>query len=472
MIEVPQFTGKKVAVMGLGRSGLAAARALQKSGAEVLAWDDDAAKREQAAEVAAEATIVDLAATDWSDLETLILSPGIPHTHPEPHPVALRARNASAEIVSDVEVLFRAHCQAGYIGVTGTNGKSTTTALISHVLGENSVAVEAGGNLGVPALALEPIKRPGFYVLEMSSFQLELTHSAEFDAAVLLNISADHLDRHGGLHGYIAAKKMIFAGQRAGATAVIGIDDEPCAKIYQELKGAGQLKVIPISGQQHVAGGVYALDGVLYDDLDSVNAAVLPLAEVPALPGAHNAQNAAAAYGSLRAVGLTANEIAGAISSYQGLPHRQEVAAIIDGVRYVNDSKATNPDATARALACYDTIYWIAGGRDKEGGMASIKPHLAHVRRAFLIGEAAGRIAATFEGRLDTVISSDLGSAVQAAHAQASADRRPGAVVLLSPACASFDQFTDFEARGREFCNLVAALPGAKRHVLSAGEAA
>jgi UDP-N-acetylmuramoylalanine--D-glutamate ligase len=400
------------------------------------------------------------------------MSPGIPHTHPAPHPVATLARAAGAEIISDVEVLFRAHREAGYVGVTGTNGKSTTTALISHILGENGIAVEAGGNLGTPALALEPIEQPGFYVLEMSSFQLELTHSAEFDVAVLLNISADHLDRHGGLNGYIDAKRMIFACQHAGATAVIGIDDEACAEIYQELTASGQLNVIPISGQQHVAGGVYALDGVLYDDLDNVNAAVLPLAEVPALPGAHNAQNAAAAYGALRAVGLAANEIAGAISSYQGLPHRQKVAAIIDGVRYVNDSKATNPDATARALACYDTIYWIAGGLDKEGGMESIKPHLAQVRHAFLIGEAAGRIAAAFEGKLDAVISSDLDSAVRAAHAQASEDRCPGAVVLLSPACASFDQFANFEARGREFCRLVAALPGAKRHVLSGGEAA
>ena len=468
MIDVPQFTRKKVAVLGLGRSGLAAARALATSGADVMAWDDDAAKRDQVDGT----MIVDLATADWSSVETLILSPGIPHTHPEPHPVARLARAAGAEIISDVEVLVRARGEASYVGVTGTNGKSTTTALISHVLGENRVPVEAGGNLGIPALALQPIESTGYYVLEMSSFQLELTRSAEFDIAVLLNISADHLDRHGGLDGYIDAKKMIFAGQRDGATAVIGIDDEVCARIYQELKADGQRNVIPISGQQHVAGGVYACDGVLYDDLDSVNAPVVPLAEVPALPGAHNAQNAAAAYCAARAVGLAANEIAGAISSYQGLPHRQEVAAIIDGIRYVNDSKATNPDATARALACYDTIYWIAGGLGKEGGMDSIKPHLGHVRRAFLIGEAAETMESAFAGKLDTVLSSDLVGAVRAAHEQASEDRCPGAVVLLSPACASFDQFTNFEERGREFCRLVATLPGAKRHVLSGGEAA
>ena len=468
MIEVPQFAGRKIAVMGLGRSGLAAARALQNSGAEVMAWDDNAAKRDQASEV----TIVDLSAADWSDVDTLILSPGIPHTHPEPHPVATLAREAGAEIISDVEVFARARRQAGFVGITGTNGKSTTTALVSHILGENGIPVEAGGNLGIPALALQPIGRPGFYVLEMSSYQLELTRSAEFDVTVLLNISADHLDRHGGLDGYIDAKRMIFGCQRAGATAVIGIDDEPCARIYRELKADGQLNVIPISGQQHVAGGVYARDGVLYDDLERVNAPVLPLSEVPALPGAHNAQNAAAAYCTAHAVGLAANEIAGAISSYHGLPHRQEVAAIIDGVRYINDSKATNPDATARALACYDTIYWIAGGLGKEGGMEPIEPHLAHVRRAFLIGDAAERMATEFGRKLDAVVSSDLVSAVRAAHAQASEEQFTGAVVLLSPACASFDQFTDFEERGREFCRLVATLPGTKRHVLSGGEAA
>ena len=306
--------------------------------------------------------------------------------------MAARARDAGVDIISDVEVLVRAQRDAGYVGVTGTNGKSTTTALISHILEANGMRVQAGGNLGIPALELEAIKRPGFYILEMSSYQLELTQSAEFDVAVLGNISADHLDRHGGLDGYIAAKKMIFQSQRAGATAVIGVDDERCANILYDLKTAGHLKVIPISGQQEIAGGVYALDGVLYDDLEGLRKPILPLDDVSALPGVHNAQNAAAAYCAARAVGLAANEVASAISNFQGLAHRQEIAAIIDGVRYINDSKATNPDATARALACYKTIYWIAGGLAKVGGLEPIEPHRSNIRHAFLIGESAERI--------------------------------------------------------------------------------
>jgi UDP-N-acetylmuramoylalanine--D-glutamate ligase len=467
MIEAPEFTGKTVAVMGLGRSGLAAANALRCSGADVWAWDDDAEKRS----LADDFTITDLAGADWRGVETLILSPGIPHTNPEPHPVAAGARAAGVDIISDVEILVRAQRRAGYVGVTGTNGKSTTTALISHILEENGVPVQAGGNFGIPALALDPIERPGFYILEMSSYQLDLTRSAEFDVAVLNNISADHLDRHGGMDGYIAAKKMIFQCQRAGTTAVVGVDDGPTAQIFQDLKADGHLKVIPVSGQQETAGGVYALNGVLYDDLDGLRRPILALAEIPTLPGTHNAQNAVAAYCAARAVGLAANEIVGAISSFQGLAHRQEIAAVIDGVCYVNDSKATNPDATARALACYDTIYWIAGGRGKEGGLEPIEPHLPHIRHAYLIGEAAERMASAFGKSLDADLSRDLVSAVSAAHAQASEDRAPGAVVLLSPACASFDQFADFEARGREFCRLVAALPGARRHSLNSGEA-
>jgi UDP-N-acetylmuramoylalanine--D-glutamate ligase len=468
VIETPEFSGKTVAVMGLGRSGLAAAHALQRSGAYVWAWDDDEANRE----IENDLTITDLADADWSRIETLILSPGIPHTYPAPHPVAARARAAGVDIISDVEVLVRAQRDTGYVGVTGTNGKSTTTALISHILEANGMRVQAGGNLGIPALELEAIEQPGFYILEMSSYQLELTRSAEFDVAVLGNISADHLDRHGGLDGYIAAKKMIFQSQRAGAIAVIGVDDERCAKIFHDLKTAGHLRVIPISGQQEVAAGVYAIDGVLYDDLEGLRTPILSLDNVPALPGAHNAQNAAAAYCAARSVGLAASEISGAMSNFQGLAHRQQIAAIIDDVRYINDSKATNPDATARALACYKSIYWIAGGLAKEGGLKPIEPHLPNIRRAFLIGESAERIASEFGEHLSSSLSRDLASAVTAAHAQASEDQCPEAVVLLSPACASFDQFANFEARGREFCRLVAALPGAKRLVLNTGETA
>jgi len=467
VIEIHEFAGKIVAVMGLGRSGLATAHALQHSGTDVWAWDDDEEKRE----VKNDFTITDLEVADWSRIDTLILSPGIPHTYPKPHPVAARARDAGVDIISDVEVLIRAQRNASYVGITGTNGKSTTTALISHILEANGMRVQAGGNLGMPALELDAMEQPNFFILEMSSYQLELTHSAEFDVAVLGNISADHLDRHGGLHGYIAAKKRIFQNQRAGATAVIGVDDEHCVKIFHNLKTTKYSRVIPISGQQKIAGGVYVFDGILYDDLEGLHKPILPLYDLQALPGVHNAQNAAAAYCAARASGCTANAIANAMSNFQGLAHRQQITEIIDGVRYINDSKATNPVATARALACYKSIYWIAGGLAKEGGLEPIEPHLPNIRHAFLIGESAERIASEFGGYLKSSLSHDLASAVIAAHAQASKDQYPDAVVLLSPACASFDQFANFEARGREFCSLVATLPGTKQLGLNTDEA-
>lgn len=458
MIELPFFHGYTVAVLGLGKSGLAAARSLQASGADVWAWDDSEDARARARE--AGVPLVDLQRANWDEPVTLVISPGIPHQHPEPHPVAALARAHGVEIVGEIELLGRADRDARYIGVTGTNGKSTTTALIGHVLAQAKRRSDIGGNLGTPATALDPLGPDGFHVLEMSSYALEITFSITFDIAVLLNITPDHLERHGGLDGYIAAKRNIFRRQTRPRAAVIGVDDETCRAIHAELVAAGDQVIRPISTEGAVEGGVYVVGGVLFDATEGEAAEVLDLKEVATLPGRHNWQNAAAAYAACRAAGVDGATIAGAIRSFAGLPHRQELVATIEGVAYVNDSKATNADAAAKALACYDAVYWIVGGRAKETGLDGLEPWFGHVAEAFLIGEAEDAFAASLEGRLPYRRCGDLATAIAAATVAARRDGRPGAVVLLSPACASFDQFASFEERGEVFRKAVSAIPG------------
>jgi len=451
MIDVTCFRNESVAVMGLARSGLAAAEALRRGGAHVLAWDDSAAKRDAATARGLE--IADLARVDLANVKALILSPGIPATFPKPHAVAARARDAGVEIIGDIELLARSCHAARYAGITGTNGKSTTTALLAHILESAGMSVAVGGNLGIPALQLQSLGADGVYVLEMSSYQLELTKSLAFDVAILLNITPDHLDRHGGMDGYVAAKKRIFANQTPRHAAVIGCDDAICRGIADALGAAGH-KIVRISAEQSMAGGVYAAAGRLIDDLDHAGREVLDLAATERLPGKHNWQNAAAAFAAARCLGVDAAAATRGIKSFPGLAHRQELVAVIEGVRYVNDSKATNADATEKALACYDEIYWIAGGIAKEGGITSLAPYFPRIRHAYLIGKAAPDFAATLSGQVAFTQSGDLATAVRDARAAAAA----GATVLLSPACASFDQFADFEARGDAFRRLVEAM--------------
>ncbi len=451
MIDVTCFRNDSVAVLGLARSGLAAAEALKRGGARVMAWDDAPAKRDAAA--ARGIPITDLGTADLAGVKALVLSPGIPATFPTPHKIAKRARDAGIEIIGDIELLALSCRAARYAGITGTNGKSTTTALLGHILKAAGVRVAVGGNLGIPALLLEALGSDGVYVLEMSSFQLELTKSLTFDVAVLLNVTPDHLDRHGGMEGYIAAKERIFVGQGARQAAVIGVDDAICRGIAAKLSLAGH-RVIPISAETPAPRGVYVSEGRLIDDLDGAQRPVLALADATRLPGRHNWQNAAAAFAAARALGVSASDAAHGIKSFPGLAHRQELIATIDGVRYINDSKATNADAAAKALACYDDIYWIAGGVAKVGGIASLEAYFPRIRHAYLIGEAAPAFAATLAGKVPLTQSGDLAAAMRQAHGAA----RPGATVLLSPACASFDQFTDFEARGDAFRRLVDAV--------------
>ena len=452
-IVVDFYKGRRVAVLGLARSGRAAARALKAGGARILAWDDDPVVRET---LAAEVPLCDPEQADWRDIAALVLSPGIPHTYPEPHPAVLRAREAGAEIIGDIELLGRAQTAALYVGITGTNGKSTTTALIGHILAAAGRRVETGGNLGTASLSLSPLGSAGTYVLELSSFQLELIESLAFDVAVLLNITPDHLDRHGGMDGYIAAKRRIFAHQGAASTAIVGIDDPICRAICDELRREGPARVVPISVNERAPGGVYVERGQLVDATGRQPIHVLDLGEAERLPGSHNWQNAAAAYAAARSLGVAAEDAAGAIRSFPGLAHRQELVDTIDGVRYINDSKATNADAAEKALACYEAIYWIAGGLPKAGGIAPLAPYFRRLRHAYLIGTATEEFAATLGSSVPFTRCGDLGTALRAAAEDARRDGVAGAVVLLSPACASYDQFAHFEARGDAFRSLVA----------------
>jgi UDP-N-acetylmuramoylalanine--D-glutamate ligase len=452
-IVVDFYKGRRVAVLGLARSGRAAARALKAGGAQILAWDDDPAVRGSLAD---EIALCDPAQADWRDIAALVLSPGIPHTYPEPHPAVLRAREAGAEIIGDIELLGRARPAASYVGITGTNGKSTTTALIGHILAVAGRRVETGGNLGTAALSLAPLGSEGTYVLELSSFQLELITCLAFDVAVLLNITPDHLDRHGGMEGYIAAKRRIFAHQGAHSTAIVGIDDPICRAICDELRREGPARVVPISVNERAPGGVYVERGQLVDATGRQPIHMLDLGEAERLPGSHNWQNAAAAYAAARSLGVAPEDAASAIRSFPGLAHRQELVDTIDGIRYINDSKATNADAAEKALACYEAIYWIAGGLPKAGGIAPLAPYFRRLRHAYLIGTATEEFAATLGSSVPITRCGDLATALRAAAEDARRDGVAGAVVLLSPACASYDQFAHFEARGDAFRALVA----------------
>jgi UDP-N-acetylmuramoylalanine--D-glutamate ligase len=457
MIDLARLPDRSFAVLGLGRSGRVAAGALLAAGKRVTAWDDSPAVRAGAA--ADGIPVADPRDRAFAGIDALVLSPGIPHRHPAPHPIVAAARGAGLDPIGDIELLIRAEPTARYVGITGTNGKSTTTALIGHILAGGGRAAQVGGNLGPPVLGFRPFAAGELCVLELSSYQLELTPSLAAEVAVLINITPDHLERHGGFDGYVTAKRRIFARTPAGVTAthVIGIDDPACRQIYEMRRAAGGARVLPISVTQRPEGSVFAAGGRLWDAIAGKAEPVLDLSRAQALPGQHNAQNAAAAYAVGRALGLKRGAIAAAILDFPGLALRQERIGTIAGVTYVNDSKATNPDAAARALASYRSIYWIAGGRPKDGGLAALDGYLDRIRHAFLIGEAVPMFAQALADRVPLTRAGTLPEAVAAARRLAEAEALPDATVLLSPACASFDQFANFEARGDAFRALVAA---------------
>jgi UDP-N-acetylmuramoylalanine--D-glutamate ligase len=433
------FSGRRYAVVGLGKNGLPAALGLRAMGADVVAWDDNPVSR-----AAAHGLDLRDPAEGKFDFDALVLSPGIPHRLPKPHPAAQRAIEAGVPILSDVELLFQAVRASGsrarFAGITGTNGKSTTTALLAHVLEQAKVPVAAGANLGPAALSLPLLPHHGVYVLEMSSYMLERLASIRFDVAVMLNLSADHIDRHGDMAGYAMAKRAIFDRQTREDLAVLGIDDAGSRDmaVWLDKQPAG---VVRISG------------------------ADVPLASGPALPGAHNAQNAAAATAMARFFGVPDDIIASGLRSYPGLPHRQQRIVTIDGVTFINDSKATNAEASERALVCYDRLIWIAGGMSKEGGIEPLAPHFPRIARAMLIGRDAPEFAATLtRHKVPFDMAGTLEAAVPAAFAAATSENAP--VVLLSPACASWDQFTGYDQRGDRFAELAVAL---KHNSLQAG---
>jgi UDP-N-acetylmuramoylalanine--D-glutamate ligase len=464
MIPVRGFEGRKVAVFGLARTGLAAARALLAGGAHVALWDEKAAAREAAA--AEGLPLEDLTRSDWSQYAALMLSPGVPLTHPTPHWTAERAKAAGVEILGDVELFARTvnaapdHRRPKVIAVTGTNGKSTTTALIGHMCRVAGRDTRVGGNIGYGVLGLDDMHGGSVYVLELSSYQLDLTSSLKADSAVILNITPDHLDRHGGMEGYVAAKRRILLNQGKGDTAVIGVDDPWGQRICTEVTAANRRTIVPISSNKAMGRGVYALQGLLYDATGERAAEVADLLRARSLPGRHNWQNAAAAYAAVRGVGISLEDAAEGLMTFPGLAHRMETVGAVGRVRFINDSKATNSDAARQALSSYPKVHWIVGGQPKAGGIESLTDLFPRVEKAYLVGEAAPDFARTLRGKAEFVECGTIAAATARAYQDAAASGQD-AVVLLSPACASFDQFADFEERGEAFRAAVQALVAA-----------
>ena len=461
MIAITVFAGKKVAVFGLGGSGLTSASALLAGGADVIGWDDNADAVAKA--TSAGIPTADLRQVDWSKISALVLAPGVPLTHPAPHWTAALARAAAVEVIGDIELFCRERRarapNAPFVAITGTNGKSTTTALVAHLLRSAGRDAQIGGNIGTAILSLAPPEEARAHVVECSSYQIDLAPTLDPSIGILLNVSEDHLDRHGTMEHYAAVKERLVAGVQPGGTAIVGVDDEWCRAIADRVAHSGR-RVMRISVRRPLADGIY-VDGQRI--VRAVGGAVTAIAEIGgigSLRGLHNAQNAACATAAALALGLSPAAIQAGLRSFPGLAHRMEEVGRRDRVLFVNDSKATNADSAAQALVCFDDIFWIAGGKPKTGGIEPLRGFFPRIRKAYLIGEAAAEFAATLDHAVAYEISGTLDKAVAAAarDAETSAAREP--VVLLSPACASFDQYRNFEVRGDAFRTLVKALSG------------
>jgi UDP-N-acetylmuramoylalanine--D-glutamate ligase len=430
MIATDLWAGRRYAVLGLARSGLATVRALAAAGAHVVAWDGDPAARANADAIDG-VVVHDPMLLDLTGAAGLVVSPGVPLNT---HPLVARAREAGVPVIGDIELFAEARAALPphrVVGITGTNGKSTTTALVHHILATAGVPTLMGGNIGLPILAQDALAKGGVYVLELSSYQIDLTYSLDCDVAVLLNITPDHLDRYAGFEAYAASKARLFAMQSAAHDAVIGIGDAPSAAIARSLSARAEhlTKIAP---------------GVCMDQT-----------RWPSLLGPHNAQNALAAIAVARALGVAEADIDRALESFRGLPHRMERIATIGGVAFVDDSKATNPESTAPALGAFDRVHWIVGGKPKGDDLDACAPYFDRVVAAYTIGEAGAMFADLLTGRVPSV---DQAGTLAVAVAHAAAAARAGETVLLSPACASFDQFRDYEARGDAFRAAVEAL--------------
>nr|WP_255561458.1 UDP-N-acetylmuramoyl-L-alanine--D-glutamate ligase [Pseudohoeflea sp. DP4N28-3] len=455
-------------MFGLGGSGLATALALQAGGAVLSTWDDNP---EQVARAKAHGIATDdLHDLDWALVDSLVLSPGVPLTHPKPHWTVGLAQANSVEIIGDVEIFVRERRAfapgSPFIAVTGTNGKSTTTALIAHILAASGRDTQMGGNIGTPVLALEEPGAERFHVVECSSYQIELAPSLDPTAGILLNLTPDHLDRHGTMQRYAAIKEQLVA---RSDIAIVGVDDAYCSAIAARLDDAGHavIRLATTHTAAALSDGLVARDGTVMRVEAGRQLPVADLSQSTTLRGRHNGQNAAAAIAACQAVGLSDDEIGGGLESFPGLKHRMQPVARRGAVLFVNDSKATNAEAAAPALSSYEQIYWIAGGLAKDGGIAALEPLFPRLAKAYLIGEAASAFASIIGAHAPFEISGTIEQAVaQAAQdadaaaqdAGGNADASP--VVLLSPACASFDQFRNFEVRGDAFVRQIAQIEG------------
>ncbi|MGP9809903.1 UDP-N-acetylmuramoyl-L-alanine--D-glutamate ligase [Rhodopseudomonas sp. NSM] len=461
MIPVTSFARQSVAVFGLGGSGLASCHALRAGGAEVIACDDNLDRMVEAAQ--ANFITADLRNLSWSNFDALVLTPGVPLTHPTPHWSVLKAREAGVEVIGDVELFCRErrlHAPtAPFVAITGTNGKSTTTALIAHLMRQAGYDTQMGGNIGTAILSLEPPSAGRVHVIEMSSYQIDLTPSLDPSVGILLNVTEDHIDRHGTIEHYAAVKERLVAGVQDGGTAIIGVDDGFGRDAADRLERAGK-RVVRISVKQPLASGITADRETIVRADGGASHEIAKLGGIGSLRGLHNAQNAAAASAAALALGVSAELLQKGLRSFPGLAHRMEQVGRQGLTLFVNDSKGTNADATAKALSSFGEIFWIAGGKPKTGGIESLAEYFPRIRKAYLIGEAAQEFAATLEGRVAYEISETLDNAVPAAARDAAASGLPEPVVLLSPACASFDQFRNFEIRGTRFRDLVTALDG------------
>jgi UDP-N-acetylmuramoylalanine--D-glutamate ligase len=464
MIPSRAFANRTVAVFGLARTGLGAVRSLVAGGTSVIAWDDSSTARDLGGQEGAQ--LMPWREWPWENIAALLLSPGVPLTHPAPHGVVEHANRAKVPVIGDVELFAREirtqadqPGKAPVIAITGTNGKSTTTALVGHILNQCGFNAQIGGNIGKSVLELSPPSAKTIYVLEMSSFQIDLSPGLKPDVGLLSNLSPDHIDRHGSMENYAAIKARLMKQTAKDGLVVIGVDDSHASAIFTQLSASGGAQAQPVSVGKILGRGVFVVDGILYDAMGVNAVKIMDMAAAARLPGAHNWQNAALAYGAVRRFVSDTKAIAAAIASFPGLAHRMEDVGHIGKTVFINDSKATNADATARALAVYPDIFWIAGGKPKDGGIESLAGFFPRIRKAYLIGEAAPQFARTLDGKTLYEMSGVLEKAVASATADAATSSVSAPVVLLSPACASYDQFKDFEQRGDVFRSLVTKLP-------------
>ncbi len=460
MTPVTSFAGKTVAVFGLGGSGLASCHALKAGGANVIASDDTPAKLAEAAK--AGFITADLRSVSWENFAALVLTPGVPLTHPQPHWTVLAAKAAGVEVIGDIELFCRERKRhapdAPFVAITGTNGKSTTTALVAHLMKVAGYDTQMGGNIGTAILSLEPPRMGRVHVIEMSSYQIDLTPSLDPSVGILLNVTEDHIDRHGSIEHYAAVKERLVAGVQRGGAAIVGVDDYFCAAIADRIEQAGK-NVIRVSVKHPVADGICLEHETIVRVDGGARSRIASIEDIGSLRGLHNAQNAACASAAAIALGVSTEVLQQGLRSFPGLAHRMEQLGRNGRVLFINDSKGTNADAAARALSSFKDIFWIAGGKPKTGGIESLREFFPRIRKAYLIGEAAQEFAATL-GRIPHEISKTLEEAVPHAARDAEASGIAEPVVLLSPACASFDQFPNFEKRGDRFRELAQGLPG------------